>query len=179
MTMPKIKGYFNFPDFYDFAVNHIKGNQKPIQICETGTYFGASAYYLGQITQGLGIWVDTVDNFKGSPEHQSKGKIPSYIEAVENLKEFKHVTVVPMDTIEWAEQCLELEEGYDFIFLDTNHSYDHVRAEIDAYLPLIRASGGIFGGHDYNDTWPGVKKAVDETFGDKVQTMGDCWYVLF
>jgi hypothetical protein len=61
---------------------------------------------------------------------------------------------------------------YDFIYLDGLHTYDGVKTDIINYLPLVK-TGGIIGGHDYTDQIPhlvGVKKAVDEIFGqaDKV-----------
>lgn len=55
----------------------------------------------------------------------------------------------------WA-QPLEL------IFIDGNHDYEHVRADIDAWWPHVKA-GGILCGHDYCDYFAGVKKAVDES----------------
>jgi len=172
-----IKGYFNFPDFYQFAVDHLVNTfSKDIKILEVGTYFGASAYYLGSITKGMNIQVDTIDTFKGSPEHQKKGKIPSFVEATENLKDFPHVSVFVSDSLEWARETKVLEIEYNMVFLDGLHSYEQVKAEIEAYLPLIK-DGGIISGHDYNNTWKGVIKAVNEAFGSGVEVMGDCWYV--
>lgn len=49
----------------------------------------------------------------------------------------------------------------DFIYLDGDHSYDMLDAEIRLYEPVV-AGGGILGGHDYSTAYPGVMKAVDE-----------------
>lgn len=56
----------------------------------------------------------------------------------------------------------------DFVFLDAEHTYEAVSADIVAWLPKIR-SGGLMSGHDYSPPgvhskrgWPGVVRAVDE-----------------
>lgn len=49
----------------------------------------------------------------------------------------------------------------DVVYIDADHSYDAVSADIDAWLPKIR-HGGYICGHDYHDGFPGVRKAVDE-----------------
>ena len=63
-------------------------------------------------------------------------------------------------------------DGYfDLIFIDADHSYKSCYDDIKAWLPKVR-KGGILAGHDYmhplEGTKVGVKKAVDELFGDKV-----------
>ena len=61
----------------------------------------------------------------------------------------------------------------DLVFLDADHSYDGVRADIEAWLPKVR-NGGWIGGHDYGNGDPaydfsGVKRAVDEAFPEGVE----------
>lgn len=57
-----------------------------------------------------------------------------------------------------------VENGWaDFIFIDAAHSYDAVKSDIAAWLPKLRV-GGWFGGHDYHEAFPGVIRAVDESF---------------
>lgn len=56
---------------------------------------------------------------------------------------------------------------FDLVYLDGDHSAQHVRAEIAAYMPLLDI-GGWIGGHDYTDTpapGDGVKVAVDALLG--------------
>lgn len=57
---------------------------------------------------------------------------------------------------------------WDLIYIDANHEYDSVKADIEAWWPLVKP-GGILAGHDYEnklpeDGWEAieVKKAVDE-----------------
>jgi len=57
----------------------------------------------------------------------------------------------------------------DIIFLDGDHRYEAVKADIAAWLPKIRP-GGLLCGHDYSTRGNnvGVKKAVDEVLGSTV-----------
>ena len=50
----------------------------------------------------------------------------------------------------------------NMIFIDANHTYDSVKADIQAWMPLLM-DGGIICGHDYDPpNWMGIKRAVDE-----------------
>jgi hypothetical protein len=57
----------------------------------------------------------------------------------------------------------------DLVFIDGDHSYEAVRADIAAWKPKVR-HGGVLSGHDYNNTakygayFKGVDKAVEEAF---------------
>ena len=75
--------------------------------------------------------------------------------------------------------------GLDWAFIDGDHMYDGVRADILGWWPLIRP-GGILSGHDYNGKgdrrhgW-GVRRAADEfaaEHGLEVHTPGGLvWWV--
>ena len=41
-----------------------------------------------------------------------------------------------------------IQEPLDFVYVDENHQYEYVSADIQKYFPLIK-SGGIMGGHDF------------------------------
>jgi len=72
------------------------------------------------------------------------------------------VSVLRKESLEAAN---DFEDGYfDFIYIDANHSYDFVKADINAWYPKLNVNG-ILAGHDYlvgRHGRDGVKKAVDE-----------------
>jgi len=55
-------------------------------------------------------------------------------------------------------------QQFDVVYIDGNHEYDYVKRDILNYQKLIKPNGFITG-HDYEDGWPGVEKAVDECLG--------------
>jgi Methyltransferase domain len=48
-----------------------------------------------------------------------------------------------------------------FVYIDCDHRYDAVKADIEAWYPVLQ-SGGIFAGHDYMPEHDGVRRAVNE-----------------
>lgn len=64
----------------------------------------------------------------------------------------------------------------DFVFIDADHKYKSVLADLKAWAPKVR-KGGYITGHDCNHSE--VKKAIDEFFGQGCyQTAQDeVWYV--
>ena len=53
------------------------------------------------------------------------------------------------------------DNSFDFIYIDGAHDYESVKKDIELYAPKLKTFG-ILAGHDYEHTWPGVIKAVDE-----------------
>jgi len=49
----------------------------------------------------------------------------------------------------------------DFVFIDANHSYEHVLADLKLWVPKVK-SGGLIMGHDWWSKFPGVIIAVTE-----------------
>jgi hypothetical protein len=72
---------------------------------------------------------------------------------------------------------------FDFVYIDAEHDYDHVKADIAAWYPKVKP-GGFLSGHDYEPGWTnpegkffpfGVIEAVDEfaaANGLQVETVG-------
>jgi predicted O-methyltransferase YrrM len=58
------------------------------------------------------------------------------------------------------------DRSMDFVFIDADHSYAGVKADLAAWVPKVRPGGWICG-HDYGNAMPeydfsGVDRAVDE-----------------
>lgn len=70
---------------------------------------------------------------------------------------------------------------FDLVYIDASHFYEDVKADINAWLPLIKP-GRFIGGHDYESlrkSHQGATKAVNAVFGeDRILTGPDTvWYV--
>jgi SAM-dependent methyltransferase len=51
----------------------------------------------------------------------------------------------------------------DIVFIDALHDYESVRDDIRMWWSRVRI-GGMLCGHDFNHQWPGVERAVAESF---------------
>ena len=70
-----------------------------------------------------------------------------------------NVRLIPAMTVDVAKSW---SQPIDFLYVDADHSYDGVRADLEAWMPHVR-SGGLIVGDDYdNPLYPGVKEAWDE-----------------
>lgn len=75
------------------------------------------------------------------------------------------------------------DASLDFAFIDADHTYEAVKADLAAWFPKLK-QGGVFSGHDYDHPdfpdW-GVKKAVDEfahAHGFTIQTgQNFTWFI--
>ena len=91
--------------------------------------------------------------------------------------------VYQMTSLQAASDFTRLKKQVHFAFIDACHMYESVRDDNAAWFPLVKPNG-IICGHDYNGVgdrrcgW-GVKRAVDEAFGDMVQALpGNVWWVV-
>lgn len=90
-----------------------------------------------------------------------------------NLREFRgRFQCVNWDSREAARLFPDLSVWG--VYLDSDHSHDHLRGEIDSWLPKVKF-GGRIGGHDHQKRFPGVVKAVREIFGTTYDLFGRCW----
>lgn len=145
---------------------------------EVGSWLGRST-----IAMALGLKqpknLVCVDTWKGSPEMPAecfKMGEPAEILFQRNL--LKLAGFVPRmiisDSTENAGQFED--ETIDFWFLDANHDYDHVKADILAWLPKMK-KGGIMAGHDWFHE--PIKRALFEIFGSQNVSgvTSCCWRV--
>ena len=67
--------------------------------------------------------------------------------------------LIRLPALEAATQFLS--QSVDFAYLDDDHSYEAVKAELPVFEQIVR-EGGMLGGHDFNEAYPGVLEAVFE-----------------
>lgn len=66
--------------------------------------------------------------------------------------------------------------GVDFVWIDGDHGYEDVVADIKAYGALL-APNGILSGHDYAPEFPDVVRAVNELCPGFARGHGTSWHV--
>lgn len=128
-------------------------------LVEVGSYCGRSSSLLGQMAIEHGHELSCVDNFvSGAPG------------IIDVEKEFKKN--MDRSRVKYQLLCMESkraahlfdDEEVDFVFIDGDHRYEGTRDDIKFWFPKLR-KGGFMLFHDYNSSWDGVRKAVDEVKG--------------
>lgn len=162
------EGYFTYPNLYRWAVNRFGSGSRFVEI---GCWKGRSAAFMAVEINNSGktIAFDCVDTWKGSEtehEHMSDHYVKTdslYEKFMANTDRVKHIiTPVIGDSVQVANQYED--DSLDFVFIDGDHRYDCVFADINAWLPKVKV-GGVISGHDYG--WcSDVRRAVHEVFGE-------------
>lgn len=79
-----------------------------------------------------------------------------------------------------ARACGTVErQSVDAVYLDAGHDYSSVTYDIVLWLPKVK-TGGILAGHDYGNAFhTGVKRSVDEAFGEPNMLFEDTsWMII-
>lgn len=83
-------------------------------------------------------------------------------EASDRLQKYPNVTLVQADSVAWLEK--QHAHSLAAVYLDSDHSFEHVGRELRACRNKLRR-GGVLSGHDYCLLCPDVIRAVAEFFG--------------
>jgi len=76
------------------------------------------------------------------------------------MTRYKQLRVLKLTSVRAA--SLFPDKYFDFVYIDANHTYKAVYADIYVWLPKVR-DGGILGGHDFH--YKGVRQAISEILG--------------
>ena len=157
-----------------------------VHYVEIGSWRGRSTAYMGVeiANSGKNIKFDAVDTWAGSsdePEHLNDPSVLNdtlYNEFLQNISPVaEYVNPVRMTSVEAASTYAD--NSLDFVFIDAQHDYDSVHADIVAWWPKVK-QGGIIAGHDYNPGPDengvdyGVGRAVRELLPEH-QSLPWCW----
>lgn len=139
-------------------------------IIEVGCYQGRATRAIADNTNGTIYSIDTWN----SSIHNSKGAIVArtddttrhlfYCNLSDHIKNRK-VIMCPMrftDLTEWS----KILNQPDFIFIDADHRYNYVLADI---YHALKFNPAIIAGHDYSIEWPEVMSAVNKVFPDAIK----------
>ena len=193
MTWRDVPGWFDYADVYDKALARVPANGVMVEV---GVFMGKSALYMAEKMQETSSrasfycvdpWQITeewpmarqIENAKQSGLDTSKmQEFGSLFRAfswyVSQSPIADYLRVLRVGSVEAS----LLFDKVDFLFIDADHTYDGTAEQLEAWHSLVYAADGVIAGHDYdNPNWPGVKVAVDEFYGNRVQVMGNSWWV--
>lgn len=152
-------------DLFRYAISRIPDGGRFIEI---GTWFGHCTAFIEVeiLNSGKNIELISCDTFPCEKQED-------IVRAVAKGFNTKVIKGRSLD--------LEFPEA-DCIWLDGDHSYENVKAELEKFWPLVRP-GGILCGHDYAnfDPYKGVFRAVNEFTVAKdlgIGLFGDYSYVF-
>lgn len=133
-------------------------------IVEVGCWRGLSTSYVARLVARRGARMTCVDAWSGSSDEHDPAYRAMLAES-DVRAEFQRTlarldvdaAVFEMDSLRAAEQLAD--ESVDLCFLDASHDRGAVQADLDAWLPKVRADG-ILAGDDFSADYPGVVEAV-------------------
>lgn len=134
--------------------------------CEIGIFEGEYSQVLADSKRFKKLYL--VDIFQGiaSSGDKSGNNIKTYTDAAilydhnkNRFTNYNFVEVVKEDGIEFLTR---MPNTFDFIYIDTLHTYNHTLKELEAAYISIK-DGGYICGHDYNEyQYSGLVRAVKE-----------------
>jgi predicted O-methyltransferase YrrM len=138
---------------------------------EIGAYHGKTTRYLLQNCPKLRLYaVDKWEKITPDPDGRKIGcenwdPVVGKRRFDRAVRDFsKRLIVLRGDSVEMASQVPD--ESLDFVFIDADHRYEAVKADIIAWVPKLKEEGVICG-HDINHPkTPGVYQAVKELIPD-------------
>ena len=169
----RIPGWFSTADML-FMFHLIKQFNTPINFLEIGSYRGKSTSVI-LTTLPKNSTLVCVDSFADNFEHDVNNKIIGPMTGEELYNYFKTNTSTVIETYERqditfvdyksdsVEFCKMNKDTYnkffDVIFIDGGHTYEQVKKDLIASLPLLK-DGGIICGHDFGTHCKGVFQFV-------------------
>jgi predicted O-methyltransferase YrrM len=171
-----IPGFFDFQAVYDEIA---AGTKDGDVLVEVGCLLGRSACYLGDILKERGIKATLlcVDEWPALYGTGLKAQMECPFETFyANVRQAGLLDIVVPIRSKSARAAGFVKSNLDFVFIDASHEYEDVKSDIAVWLPKVRP-GGIVAGHDFDGTFPGVVRAVTESFSGRFKIVGRSWMV--
>lgn len=163
-----VEGWFSYDYIYKHAVDTAKDGELFVEV---GSFKGKSSSYLAVeiLNSGKKIQLDCVDTWAGSIEHQAGAECEvkevvegtlyeTFLKNIEPVKEV--IRPVRMTSLEAA--ATYADNSIDFIMIDGEHTYEAVKADIQAFLPKMKNGGVMTGDDAFSDV---VRRAAQEELG--------------
>lgn len=119
------------------------------RVLEVGSYCGRSTIWMARVARR----VYAIDTWQEGTKDEFLSNLDRY--QVRNVS----AKDGPAQSMDWV-SILDMEGFFDFIFIDADHSFEAVTADIQTCLPLL-APGGLLALHDFQShTDPGPTEAA-------------------
>jgi len=186
-----IPGWFNFEDIYREVVRRAP---KDAILVEVGVALGRSLGFLANECDVQGrkdLVIIAVDPWERAETAEEPYASEYAKDRGDSFKTFQRMVTTHMGSSACRFQAWRITSKTAaeiigkknsnlrpwFVFVDADHSYEGVKADIEAWRPLI-VPGGILAGHDYDSNdFPGVVRAVIEAFGPNCRRPPSSWLV--
>jgi hypothetical protein len=131
-----------------------------LSICEIGSYTGESTEIFAsrfRYVYAVDPWMDDYDPNDAACHHAPFSEVEKAFD--QRILRYPNVQKVKGKS---SDIIPKSNTKFDVVYIDGMHTYDAVKQDIiDCYSKVNFAIAG----HDYNDDWQGVKKAVHEVLG--------------
>ena len=169
--MTFVENWFTEPSCETLAGLVRKVDGIPGRIVELGSWEGRSTLAIANATDRP---VHAVDTWLGAPSDKyQREQVKTrnvYLQWCMNVADHPHIEAYRMDWLAYV----QLDLGpVALVFIDADHTYAEVCAQIDAFRPLM-SPGGIICGDDYpmRPVWRAVRKRLRPGF----QVEGRVWW---
>lgn len=166
----QVEGGFWFRNAYAQLLEALPPDQ-PAHWVEVGVFHGQSLAWLGVeiANRGLPVTIHAVDHFAGWPG-VAQGEVlrQSFERTMAPLRPHLNgrLRVHPTHSLAAVEDFADA--SCDVVWLDADHTYEAVTADIRAWWPKVKP-GGVLGGDDWAWNGHGVERAVRDAFGDRAE----------
>ncbi|KAE8693669.1 Basic helix-loop-helix DNA-binding family protein [Hibiscus syriacus] len=186
----RIKGWGSNGAVFEHLIERVK----PRVIIEVGTFLGASALHMVNVTLKLGLKTQILclDDFRGWPGFRDRFKdinmingdvllLQQFLQNVVYFNATGSLLPVPFSTGSGLEKLCEWGIRADLIEIDAGHDFISAWGDINRAYRLLRPGGVIFG-HDYFTAADnrGVRRAVNlfaKMNNLRIKTDGQHWVI--
>lgn len=186
----RIRGWGSYGAVFKNVIQRVK----PRVIIEIGTFLGASALHMANLTRQLGLQtrIICVDDFRGWPGFRDRFKDVGMVNGdvlllqqfMQNVVYFNATDLIlplPFSTASGLEKLCEWGIVADLIEIDAGHDFISAWGDINRAYRVLRPGGVLFG-HDYFTAADnrGVRRAVNlfaQMNKFKIKTDGQHWVI--
>ena len=143
--------------------------------CEVGVKQGENLFFIMDhcpdlIMTGVDAWEKQLSE-KDGEDYRHWDMEGMYKGVAEKAKKYGERLLIIKN---WSTEAAKIfaDNSLDFVFIDAQHTYDSLKADIEAWEPKIK-KGGYMLGHDIH--FPGVLKAVKEIYPDYTELENKVW----